>query len=218
MRLYEEYFRRYKLEHVPMVRHDPVGALILCTQETQHWTRDALYWKSKWIIVTIKWVDGGIHPGTYAIDFHHPIHNGYAKGQLFHKQTAEELEWDEYEDYFINYAKSGHVVPGIPAAIEGERQVVLTAWEVFVYIYDGWFATQTSELREYVDRALDTDLTLNDRYAGYQSCLMYLMTRHPSVLKAWKYEVLLLVQQYSEWLATLVRNYDATQITTSEVV
>jgi hypothetical protein len=200
MRLYEEYFKRHAIKDIPLVRYDSMGALILRTEDTT-------YWHSSWLLVTIKWVDGGIHPGKYVVEFYSPIHNGYLKQRLFQKYNAKELEWDQYEDYFLNWSRSldGDSMPGV---VTGGKEVILTAWEMFVYCYDGWFAHQESELRHYVDRCLDVDLPLANRYAGYQNCLIYLTARHPNVLKVWKYEVLALVQHYSGWLAALVESHE----------
>jgi len=213
MRLFEEYFQRHGIKGIPVVRHDNLGALILRTQ-------DSTYWHSSWLLVTIKWVDGGIHPGKYVVEFYSPIHNGFTKQRLFQKYNVKELEWDEYEDYFLNWSRSLEGAAGArktPGVVRGGNEVVLTAWEMFVYCYDGWFARQESELRHYVDRCLDVDLPLAHRYAGYQNCLIYLTARHPNVLKVWKYEVLALVQHYSEWLAALVEKHEVRkEIRTSE--
>jgi hypothetical protein len=200
MRLSEEYFQRHAITGVPLVRYEDTGAVILRM-------RDPTYWQSSWLLVTTRWTDGGVHPGKYVVEFYSPIHNGYIGQHLFKKCNAKAVEWDEYEDYFLNWSRA---VAGdrMPSAVRAGKDVTLTAWEMFVYIYDGWFARQESELRHFVDRCLDTDLPPAVRYAGYQNCVIYLTARYPSVLKAWKCEVLALVQHYSGWLAGLVSQHE----------
>jgi hypothetical protein len=110
MRLYHEYFKRRGLENVPLVEHNTNGALILRTKD--------LLGRSSWVIVTIKWHDGGVHPGTYIIEYRTPIHNGFSKGKLFENYSTKEIEWDEYEDYFLNWSvsldKFKHLPEGMP--------------------------------------------------------------------------------------------------------
>ncbi len=187
MKLYQEYFLRHNIDGM-VVEHNNQGALILRT-------------KDSWLLVTIKWQDNGIHPGKYIVEYLSPIHNGYANRRLFQKYNVKELSWDEYEDYFLSWSDSMMV----PDVISGDKKVVLTAWEMFVYCYDGWLAQQSSELRWYVYSCLDTDQSVETRYSGYQNCLLYLTAKDPDVLKVWKYEVLSLTQHYSEWLAALVK-------------
>jgi hypothetical protein len=201
MRLYEEYLQRHLLS-VPLVRHEDQGSIILRTTDAKHWN-------SRWIFVTIRWQDQGIHPGKYYIEFYSPIHDGYGSGRLFSKSSAKEIEWDEYEDYFLAWSNGLEGFLDRPSrestrVVSGEKEVILTAWEVFLFCYDGWFAAQSSELRSYIDRSIDLDLPLERRYIGYQDSLIYLTARHPAILKSWKYDMLGLVQNYSHWLAQLI--------------
>ena len=201
MRLYEEYLERHLL-NMPIVRHENQGAIILRTTDSKHWN-------SRWIIVTIRWHDQGIHPGKYYVEFYSPVHDGYSTGRLFNKSGAKELEWDEYEDYFLNWSNNmtGFLDESsrkTSFVVKGDKDVILTAWEVFLFCYDGWFTSQCSELRGYIDRSVDLDLLSEERYCGYQDSLIYLTARHTAILKSWKYDVLGLVQKYSYWLAQLI--------------
>jgi len=193
MRLHEEYFNRHNIRGVPVVNHCTQGAVILRTVDPE-------IWQNRWILVTIKWVEHPQHPGSYNIEFCVPIHDGESRGKLFTRLPTAEKEWDEYEDYLLDWTqKLQGVVP-----VRGHKHIVLAAWEMFVYCYDSWFRRQSAELKDLLFRSLDEDLSPDARYIGYQETLIHLSTHHPSVLKAWKYEVLSQVQYYSDWLANLV--------------
>lgn len=193
MRLHEEYFRRHNIRDIPIVNHCSQGAVMLRTTDPD-------IWQNRWILVTLKWVEHPQHPGSYNVEFLVPIHDGESRGKLFSRLPSVELEWDEYEDYILDWTKN---LRGV-VAVRGHKNIVLTAWEMFVYCYDGWFRRQHADLKELLFRSIDEDLSLEDRYIGYQDTLIHLSTHHPAVLKAWKYEVLSQVQCYSDWLAKLV--------------
>lgn len=193
MRLSEEYLKRRSVA-LPLVRHDTNSAVILRTH-------DPLYWQSRWIVVTIRWRDGGFHPGTFLIEYQYPVHNGFEKGRFFNRYNVKELQWEEYEEYFLSWSQGIH---GTTAAGRTDREIVLALWEMFVYCCDGWICKQNPDYRYGLDKSLDTDLSLEQRYLGYQNCLIYLTARHPAVLKAWKYEMLYLARGYAFWLNDLM--------------
>lgn len=199
MRLQEEYFNRHKLVGVPLVEHSSHGALLLRTFDPD-------VWQSRWILLSIEWNDNQYHPGHYQVDFNMPIHDGHIKGRLFSRLFPTKLAWDEYEDFFLNWSRQLKST----RPVSGSREVVLCAWEMFVYCYDSWFLKQQSELKEMLFDSLDMDRTLSARYISYQDTLIQLSTHHPAVLKAWKYEVLAQVQHYSDWLVKLVESQCST--------
>jgi hypothetical protein len=193
MRLHEEYLNRHKIHDIPIVNHCTEGAVILQTIDPE-------LWQNRWVLVTIKWVEHPQHPGSYNIEFCVPVHNGESKGKLFSRLPTAEKEWDEYEEFILDWASN---LKGVKPVV-GHRQIVLAAWEMFVYCYDGWFRQQGSELKELLFKSLDEDFSIDARYVGYQQVLMHLSSHHPSVLKAWKYEVLSQVQCYADWLVKLL--------------
>lgn len=194
MRLAEEYLLRNS-SCVPLVNHAHHGSVLLVRPEVRNATR--------WLLCVFDWEDDDSHPGTYLLNNFHPIHDSYQDGKLFiPKHSPIRLEWDEYEDYFLrNWLPEAR---GYTAVRGSHRDVVLAAWEMFLYCYDSWFVRQSHSLKELVYKSIDTELPFADRYLGYQDTLVYLTTHFPQILKAWKYNVLCYFQNYSDWLAKLV--------------
>lgn len=192
MRLYEEYFRRHNIQGFPLVHHCTRGTLLLRTKNPDKARR--------WVIMSIRWAEHSQHPGSYVIEFILPIHDGYGKGGLFAKLSPVSKQWDEYEDYLLEW--SSQLKDLTP--VRGRKNITLAAWEVFVYCYDGWFRKQTHALKEMLFRSLDEESCPEERFGALQQILDHLTTNQPAVLRTWKYEVEMQVQGYADWLATLV--------------
>jgi hypothetical protein len=193
MRLYEEYFKRHSIADVPVARHCSAGSLILRTT-------DPSIWKSRWVLVSMRWENHDHHPGQYQIGINYPIHDGYASDQLFTQSPSITKKWHEYEDFFLDW--SSNLTAAVP--VIGSHEVVLAAWEMFVFSYDSWFTRQPFEIKRSLFEGLDKDNPIHHRYQHYQDVAVFLSTHHPAVLRAWKYEVLARVQNYSDWLAAIV--------------
>lgn len=193
MRLHEEYFKRHNIKDIPLVNYCNQGAVILRTVDPE-------IWQNRWVLVRIEWVEHPQHPGMFKVEFSVPVHNGVEKSRLFSRLPSTEKEWDEYEDFILDWTgKLRGVVP-----VRGMKEVTLAAWEMFVYCYDGWFRKQSHEIKEILFASLDEDLPIFERYKGYQDAMIFLSTHHPGVMKAWKYEILSQVHNYSDWLARLI--------------
>jgi hypothetical protein len=192
MRLQEEYFRRHHID-TPLVNYCNQGSVILRTV-------DPAIWQNRWVLVTIHWIEHPQHPGFFRIDFSTPVHNGAEKSRFFTRLPSADKEWDEYEDFMLNWVgKLEGVVP-----VRGNKQIVLAAWEMFVYCHDGWFRRQSYDLKQMLFNTLDDEMPVNERYSAYQEMVAYFTTQHPALLKTWKYEMLYQVQYYSDWLARLI--------------
>lgn len=193
MRLYEEYFNRHLIVDVPVAHHCAVGSLILRTT-------DSSIWKSRWILVSIRWESHDHHPGQYQIGINYPIHDGYLHEQLFTQLPSVTKKWHEYEDFFLEW--SGNLKAVVP--VYGPYEIVLAAWEMFVFSYDSWFIKQPFEIKQSLFEGLNKENSVHLRYQHYQDVVIFLSTYHPAVLRAWKYEVLSRVQNYADWLVEIV--------------
>jgi hypothetical protein len=192
MRLQEEYFRRHNIENIPIIHHCSQGSVLLYGKTS---------FTARWELVTIRWVEHPHHPGLYTINFFTPNHDAYRNGILFSKlHPSVDLEWDEYEDYFLELAKNLTEM----RAVRGHKYIVMTGWEIFVYCYDSWFREQPYDVKELLFASLDVEKPIIERYSTYQKILNNFSTRHPGILKCWKYEVLSQLQNYSDWFARLV--------------
>jgi len=200
MRLYEEYFKRHSIVDVPVAQHCSAGSLILRTT-------DPSIWKSRWVLVSMRWENHDYHPGQYQIGINYPIHDGYLNDQLFTQSLPVAKKWHEYEDFFLDW--SSNLKAARP--VIGPHEVVLAAWEMFVFSYDSWFIKQPFEIKRSLFEAVDKENPIHHRYQHYQDVAIFLSTHHPAVLRPWKYEVLARVQNYADWLAAIVDNQCKTE-------
>jgi len=192
MRLFEEYLLRHKITDVPLVHHCANGTLLLESTD--------LTWDSRWILVTIQWVEDDHHPGQYQISMSIPIHDGYAKSSFFSRGRVIEKKWQDYEDYILEWTQA---IQGV-RPIRGQREITMSAWEMFTFMCDSWFIKQPTQLKQKLFQSLDKENSIATRYSNYQDVAIFLSTHHPAVMRAWKYEVLAHVQNRADWLARLI--------------
>lgn len=209
MRLIEEYLARHNITNVPLAHHCSNGTLLLEAS-------DEKLWNSRWILLSIEWVEDDFRPGKYKIEISTPVHDSYVEDfcekSLFLKQqkiVPSHIKWQDYEDFIFEWVKS---FKGF-RPIREQRDIVLTAWEMFVFMYDGWFIKQSSELKQKLFETLDKEIPYETRYSNYQDVAVFLSFHHPSVMRCWKYDVLAVVlQNHADWLAHLIEDdYEPTQ-------
>lgn len=199
MRLFEEYFQRHKITDVPLVHHCANGTLLL---ESESKNSD---WNSRWVLLTIRWNEDSHHPGEYLIDLNIPNHDC---GNRLFTSTQVIKKWQEYEDFMLNW---GSTLKGLRPIIN-PKEILITAWEMFIFMYDSWFIKQPTTLKSKLFQSLDKENTLETRYSNYQDVAIFLTTHQPAVMRVWKYEVLARVQNCASWLARLIENnYEPTQ-------
>lgn len=193
MRLTEEYFSRHNICDVPIVNHCSANTLIIKTEDN--------YWGSNWIILNINYSYHTHRPGKYQLEFKTPIHDGFIKETIFKKFPLVCYQWHEYEESILSLSNT---ING--TAILGDKEIFLAAWEMFVFSYDSWFATQSSEIKRILFDGLDKEQSVDARYENCQQIVSFLSQNYLLVFRAWKYEVLNLIQNYADWLADIVNN------------
>ena len=186
MRIFEEYLDRHKID-VPIVRHCNIGTLILRGD-------------NRWVTLSIKWENHDYHPGQYHINMNSPIHDGYLNEIIFTKNAPIYKKWDEYENFFLKW---GQNYPRLKP-ISDPKEVVLAAWEMFVFSCDSWFSKKDSDTKKLLFESLDKDNSIELRYKKYQEMLSIIEIDCPPMLRIWKYEVLVRTQNYAFWLATVL--------------
>jgi hypothetical protein len=197
MRPFEEYFNRHDIKDVPVVHHcNGASSLILKTTDSSLWT-------SRWLLVTLKWEPHDHRPGRYAITARQPVHDGYLTEQFFLDFPQTYKKWDEYEDFLLEWCNS---LKGVVPVVGDHYEVVLTAWEMFVYVYDSWFLKQPNDIKNSLFHGLDKEKPIKYRYQHYQDVIVFLSTHQPAILRAWKYDFLVLVSNYADWLAIILNN------------
>jgi len=194
MFLQEEYFSRHGITGVPIVNHVGNGSLLLRSNDSPF----------NWMVLAIRWEDPHNHPGKYHINFFQPIHNSYRNGRFFIKTLEKDIqiEWDRFQDYILGWSKGSKSTP-----IVGEVEVVLATWEVFTYCIDDWLAEEAdTTLRKLHYASVDLDLTLQERYCGYQDALQYLGEHYPPMFRAFKDDMKSYLRNYCHWLGELVHS------------
>lgn len=188
MRLYEEYLNRHKIS-IPIIHHANNSSLLLKVES------------SRWIFLTIKWIEGSRHPGIYDIGIKLPIHNGFEK-HIFNAWYSVSKKWDEYEEFLDTWSNSLKKVE----IIENSNYLVLDFFEMFVYIFDSWFQKRSFTLKKNLFDILDKENSLEKRFFAFQDMIIYLSTNHIDVFKVWKHEIFDYLPYYADWLGTLVNN------------
>ena len=192
MFLQEEYLMRHSITDVRVINHVANGSLLL--------KMDTGY-----LLMTIAWKENDRHPGRYYINYHTPVHDGHVKSCYFNRisDVEREIEWDEYHSYILSWVK-GRITP-----VYGDKEIILAAWEIFVFFCDSMIVNFTNNtLEKLVYSSLDEDRTLDERFQGYQECLVYISSEFPVLLKAFKHDLLPHIQNYCHWLTKLIKLYN----------
>lgn len=193
MRIFEEYFQRHNIIDVPLVHHCTNGTLLLETNKKEP------DWNSRWVLVTIKWVEGAHYPGEYLIEFQTPnydcINNLFSTIHITRK-------WHEYEDFILQCSSS---FPSF-RPITNSSEILIIAWEMFVFMHDSWFAKQSTTLKNKLFQSLNKENDLEIRYSNYQDVVCILAKQDSILIQTWEYNILFRTQNCANWLAYLIEN------------
>jgi hypothetical protein len=198
MKPYEEFLQRIRV-NVPVVEHHNEWSFLFRTLGDG--------WYTPFVLMNAQWVAIENHVGYYMITYQKTIHDGYAKRSYFENYKDVRVAWDEYDDYFKNWEVLNYIRPEVRENLKpifGENEMLFSAWEIFVYTHDGWVARQPPEFRVYVEGAIDETRSDNDRIKSYQNALLFLTTREPNVLRAWKSDIMGKMRNYAHWLGRLL--------------
>ncbi len=195
MKIFEEYVKRHNL-NVPLVHYSNRGSLLfkVCSNDA--------YWNNKrWTILSFYWHENS-NPGEYLFTWETPIHNAFHKGKLFDKFYIEKKTWNEYENYIIDEIPNFDTL----TPVRGAKEIALTAWEMFVHQYDEFFLRSKSSMKNFLFETIDTQKDIHMRYDAFQEFCFLLEKQYPALLKTWKFEVLMRLSKYSDWLAVVIEN------------
>lgn len=180
MLLYEEYIERHSL-NLNLVKHINHGFLF--SRTTKH------------AVLSIVWTPPDRCPGYYKFQHHTPVRDAHLKNNLFMPVgPCKIVEWDQYEDEFLKYLKEYKPIYGI-------YEVFVMAWEMFVYSYDTWFATQNYAKEVYA--TLDQEKSLKERVKSIQDFLVFLGDKHVSIKEAWEAGDKKYLSYYCHWICTI---------------
>jgi hypothetical protein len=194
MKLYEKFLSRLGLD-LPVIEHSSNWSFLFRTYGDG--------WLTPFITMKVDWVCPENRVGYYQLLFHQPIHDGYSIRRFFEEYKQLRLTWDEYDTFFENWEVRRYIKPGMQESLEpvyGD-DLVLRAWEVFVYTHDSWIAKQPSEFRMYVENVIDDTKSKDQRLAAYQNALIFMSNCEPSALRVWKNEIFeRWNNNYAHWL------------------
>lgn len=194
----QEYLGRHNIV-LPEVHHTlGKGSLVLRTDSP------SCDLASRWIMVSLEWMESDRHPGYYEIVVKKPVHDGCSKemwSSVAGYPPQLSLQYEEIEPFFVEFARShGKIVPAL-----GSPDLPLANWEIFLYTYDGYLASKASvRLRDQIEQSIDPAIP---DYGRYRSCLRavdILMDELPQAFEGYSRNIHAHTQKSLAWLARLV--------------
>lgn len=190
MRLHEEYIHRNNLD-IPVILYDSRSNLFLKT-------KDAPF---RWSIFNIVWKPQSGKPGFYEFTRMEPLHNGNGTFRCFEKDRR--VYWEQYEEEVTNVVRVYKQQNFTPIS---NRQRGLMAWEMFLYMYDGWLAQRMdAKFYQQVERSTMETLDVNTKSIAYRIASRMLSEQYSSekVVQTLNYQIMPMINGHSKWLEDL---------------
>jgi len=185
MFLQEEYLKKHNLtQEVPVLPYVTKGSLLLTDRN----------------LITINWDIFSSRPGSYIVSFLSPIHNGYTKRNFWEKYKKEvKLQYEEYQDYMMTFFE---FVPTKP--ISTQKEVELTAWRIFLYIFDSWLVRNAnSTLNQLIYNSVANEENIEFQYVNFQRALSNLQDNFLLVYRVFDDSIMKMMFPYLYWTASL---------------
>jgi len=130
-----------------------------------------------------------------------PMHNGNGTFRCFEKDRY--VYWDQYECEIAKVVNDYKDQNFFPLA---SRHRSLMAWEMFLYMYDGWLSERMdARFYQQVERSTMETLDLNTRSTAYRSANRMLSECFGSekVVQTLNYQIMPMINGHSQWLENL---------------
>jgi len=189
MQIYEEYLKRHSIGVSP-VKHVSLGYLFF---------RESSDIGFQWTVLSIFWNEPDRSPGNYSIRFSTPIHDSRS-AEMDLLRLDKRLSWDEYEEFFYDWALNCNK----NKIISGQKQITLTAWEMFVFSHDTYFARTYKNMSDLFFESLDFNLSVENRFSSYQKIIKS-FDEKLNPFKSWKSEINSYSKHYCHWLVDLIQ-------------
>lgn len=195
MLLQEEYYKRHGIA-IPMIRYERYVNVVLRNSEYQ------------WLVFSGSYQENKNHPGHYNFYYLKPKHNGYSENLFENLANYDKCYWDRYE-YLILTWLNGLSTPkhyGFKAIVDS-KELLLVAWEIFLYTHDRWIANNTmtlgSKFYDLVEESTNPAVELTTRIFAYQKALSRI-EESATASNSFKNNIACYTKNYSFWLANLI--------------
>jgi hypothetical protein len=110
------------------------------------------------------------------------------------------VSWDGYEDFLHKWSLSCNK----DYVIKTKKEVALTAWEMFVYSHDSYFAKNHRDLSGLLFESLDFTSSVDARFASYQTFISCVDV-HSNPFKSFRQTTNIYVRNYCYWLPDVIQ-------------
>jgi hypothetical protein len=197
MNIFEEYLQRNDIK-IPIVRHTNFGILIL--------RADKDIWNHNWFVFSIEWQSNSYHPGNYNIQMRST--GFHSKNQnlscLLKCHSSFEKTWSDYEQFIHSWIKKAN---GLEPIIE-EKEAILSAWEIFIFINEHWFFRQSIDLKRKLFQSIDLEISVDHRYENHIIFCETEEFKRSDISSTWNNNFLREIKyNYLTWLGLLMKDY-----------
>lgn len=180
MLIQEEYAQRHSLSMTLMNHTLNNGVALLRAVKPSRVTRNFTH-----LIMDIRWIPQGHHPGNYQYVLHTPMHNSYGNRVQFSLvQEPQTLSYEEFEECMRGIRK--RTLPNFRAIIDA-KLATLFAWEMFICCYDGWIvSSRNAILIDSIEASIDPALSIEVRYQCHEIAISMIRLENSSVYDGWQ--------------------------------
>lgn len=180
MILCEEYLTRHAIK-VPLIRHANQGVVF--------------YKDGIWFAKQFHWHPPEYHPGMYVVTTERSLHNGLDRGRIFDVVEEITVQWDEYEQYLLQWASNFNCAPC------SEQDIKAAQWEMLLRGCDRALIRHMNSSK--LSISIDLDLPLDIRCGHIDACIEYFSRFDFKIYQLWE-SLSFYQQHYATWLAEIV--------------
>ena len=185
MLLCEEYLKRHAIA-VPMMQHvRGLGSVFFKEQDV-------------WCVKQFEWQPPDTHPGSYNVTTSRSVHNGLERGRYFEKIAEEQIQWDEYEHYLLDWISVPRCIPSL------DKAITIAQWEILLRCCDNSLIRHVNYEKLFL--SIDFDLPMETRYQYIQQCVDYFAHNHREIHRLWAGDLQFYREHYASWLAEMAQH------------
>jgi len=210
MKIIEEFIKRKKLSHIPIVHHTNYGFFIL---KPNLITSDINY-----LCLKINWNDKSKGPGNYTIQSFtfrkfNADYNSVSKlntyidrSFIYNTLSSNTIDYEDYESYVFSWfdkLKSSSFNYKTP---NNSQETYFMLWECFVFIFESYFSTENKIIKDLVWESINDQSSESIRFKHIENILHHLYTNFYSLYYVWNIDITHMINSYSPWMNNLFQN------------